>query len=123
MVQKVFGIGYGKVLFAIAVLLILFVISAYAYLRLGPVPVAVTDPALPLKKPLSGSRLERVPLVRIKTLLLLPAKMYLYRAHAPIGNTVRCATVIPDTTQHLPDKCSQLHHNSGRSMVLMVSLA
>src|SRR5215469_4299575 len=52
MVQNVPSIGYGKVLFAIAILLILFVISAYAYLRFGPVPVAVTDPAFPFEKPI-----------------------------------------------------------------------
>ena len=50
MVQNISGIRYGKVLLGIAILLILFIISAYVYLRFGPVPVAVADPTFPFEK-------------------------------------------------------------------------
>ena len=50
MVQNSSDMRYGKVLFGIALLLILFIISAYVYLRFGPVPVAVADPAFPFEK-------------------------------------------------------------------------
>jgi hypothetical protein len=46
------GLPYGNVLLGIAILLILFIISAYVYLRFGPVPVAVGDPAFPFEKPI-----------------------------------------------------------------------
>ncbi len=52
MVQNISGIRYGKVLLGIAILLIVFIISAYVYLRFGPVPVAVADPAFPFEKPM-----------------------------------------------------------------------
>jgi mono/diheme cytochrome c family protein len=52
MVQNGSGMRYGKVLLGIASLLILFIISAYVYLRFGPVPVAVADPAFPFEKPI-----------------------------------------------------------------------
>jgi hypothetical protein len=123
MVQNFSGTPYGKVLLGIAILLILFIISAYVDLRFGPVPVAVADPAFPLKNQSSGLRLEHVPLVRIKALLLLSVKMYLNRARGFIGSTVQCATVIRATILHLPAKCSRPHLNSGKRMVLMVWLA
>ena len=50
MVQNVSGIRYGKVLFGNAILLVLFIIGAYVYLRFGPVPVAVADSAFPFEK-------------------------------------------------------------------------
>lgn len=50
MVQNVSGIRCGKVILGTAILLILFIISAYVYLRFGPVPVAVADPAFPFEK-------------------------------------------------------------------------
>jgi hypothetical protein len=52
MVQNFSGTPYGKVLLGIAILLILFIISAYVDLRFGPVPVAVADPAFPFEKPI-----------------------------------------------------------------------
>jgi mono/diheme cytochrome c family protein len=52
MVQNISGIRYGKVLLGIAILIILFILSAYVYLRVGPVPVAVADPPFPFEKPI-----------------------------------------------------------------------
>jgi hypothetical protein len=100
MVQNIFGIPYGKVLLGIAILLMLFIISAYVYLRFGPVPVAVAGPAFPFEKTI----------VRI-----VSVKMYLNRARASIGSTVQCATVIRATMLYLPARCFQPHLNSGKA--------
>jgi thiosulfate dehydrogenase len=45
-----YSIRYSTVLFGFANLFILLIIGAYVYLRFGPVPVAVTDPAFPFEK-------------------------------------------------------------------------
>jgi len=41
---------YGKVFIGIAIVLILLTTAAFAYLRFGPVPVAVSDTAFPFEK-------------------------------------------------------------------------
>jgi thiosulfate dehydrogenase len=46
------GLHYGSMLIAIVGLLILLTVAAFAYLKFGPVPVAVSDAALPFEKPL-----------------------------------------------------------------------
>jgi len=50
MIQNSSGMHYGKVFIGIAILLILLTTGAFAYLRFGPVPVAVSDKAFPFEK-------------------------------------------------------------------------
>jgi thiosulfate dehydrogenase len=46
------GVYYSKVLIGIVILLILLTMGAFAYLRFGPVPVAVSDAPFPFEKPI-----------------------------------------------------------------------
>ncbi len=50
MIQNSSGMHYGKVFIGIVILLILLTTGAFAYLRFGPVPVAVSDTAFPFEK-------------------------------------------------------------------------
>jgi mono/diheme cytochrome c family protein len=50
MIQNHSGMRYSKVFIGIVIFLILLTTGAFAYLRFGPVPVAVSDPAFPLEK-------------------------------------------------------------------------
>lgn len=50
MIQNNSGMHYVKVFIGIVILLILLTIGAFAYLRFGPVPVAVLDTAFPFEK-------------------------------------------------------------------------
>ncbi len=50
MIQSCSGMHYGKVCIGIVILLILLTTGAFAYLRFGPVPVAVSDRAFPFEK-------------------------------------------------------------------------
>jgi thiosulfate dehydrogenase len=50
MIQNCSGMHYGKVFIGIVILLILLTTGAFAYLRFGPVPVAVSDRAFPFEK-------------------------------------------------------------------------
>jgi thiosulfate dehydrogenase len=75
MIQNICGIRYSKVLLGIAILLILFIFSAYVYLRFGPVPVAVADPAFPFEKPTVRIAVRSRTARENQTLLLLPVKM------------------------------------------------
>jgi thiosulfate dehydrogenase len=50
MIQNHSGMRYSKVSIGIVFFFILFTTGAFAYLRFGPVPVAVSDPPFPLEK-------------------------------------------------------------------------
>jgi thiosulfate dehydrogenase len=48
--QNSSGVHYGTLLFGIIILLVLLTSGTFAYLRFGPVPVAVSDTAFPFEK-------------------------------------------------------------------------
>ena len=52
MIEDNNGLRYSKLFISIAILLILFSALVFAYLKLGPVPVAVGDKPIPFEKPI-----------------------------------------------------------------------
>src|SRR5215475_3700011 len=50
MIQNRSGMQYGKVFIGVVIVLILLTTGAFAYLRFGPVPVAVSDAPFPFEK-------------------------------------------------------------------------